>query len=174
MHVAAICYACTLCWLLKTTAEKEVSDWLCTWVWVSGLPYPVWRLWQQTYGLVSIQQRPQVPSCSSTQTQVHALPFMQKEGMMVIICLYTHSVGLAMKLLLQSYLVGRPADSKFGSYLGPKASLYPNSPQISLCKKKIPHHIKISAYIRSTKYRWNQKLIAQFCCTLRDEYFKSN
>jgi hypothetical protein len=40
-------------------------------------------------------------------------------------------------------------------------------PQISLCKKKIPHHIKISAHAWSTKYRWNQKLIAQFCCTLR-------
>jgi hypothetical protein len=32
-------------------------------------------------------------------------------------------------------------------------------PQISLCKKKIPHHIKISANVWSTKYRWNQKLI---------------
>jgi hypothetical protein len=28
---------------------------------------------------------------------------------------------------------------------------YPNSPQISLCKKKIPHHIKISANAWSTK-----------------------
>jgi hypothetical protein len=51
---------------------------------------------------------------------------------------------------------------------------YSNSPQILLCKKKIPHHIKMSAHIWSTKYRWNQKLIAQFCCTLRDEYFKPN
>jgi hypothetical protein len=47
-------------------------------------------------------------------------------------------------------------------------------PQIPLCKKKIPHHIKMSAYIWSTKCRWNQKLIAQFCCTLRDECFKPN
>jgi hypothetical protein len=46
--------------------------------------------------------------------------------------------------------------------------------QISLCKKKISHHIKISAHIWSTKCRLNQKLIAQFCCTLRDEYFKPN
>jgi hypothetical protein len=41
-------------------------------------------------------------------------------------------------------------------------------------KKKIPHHIKISVHIWSTKYRWNQKLIAQFYCTLRDEHFKPN
>jgi hypothetical protein len=47
-------------------------------------------------------------------------------------------------------------------------------PQILLCKKKIPHHIKMSAHIWSTKCRWNQKLITQFYCTLRDEYFKSN
>jgi hypothetical protein len=47
-------------------------------------------------------------------------------------------------------------------------------PQILLCKKKIPHHIKIPANAWSTKCRWNQKLIVQFCCTLRDEYFESN
>jgi hypothetical protein len=47
-------------------------------------------------------------------------------------------------------------------------------PQILLCKKKISHHIKMPAYIWSTKCRWNQKLIAQFCCTLRDEYLKPN
>jgi hypothetical protein len=46
--------------------------------------------------------------------------------------------------------------------------------QISLCKKKIPHHIKILAHAWSTKCRWNQKLIAQFCCTLRDEHFEPN
>jgi hypothetical protein len=43
-----------------------------------------------------------------------------------------------------------------------------NSPQILLCKKKIPYHIKMPAHVWSTKCRWNQKLIAQFCCTLRD------
>jgi hypothetical protein len=43
-----------------------------------------------------------------------------------------------------------------------------------LCKKKIPRHIKMSANAWSTKYWWNQKLIAQFCCTLRDEHFKPN
>jgi hypothetical protein len=47
-------------------------------------------------------------------------------------------------------------------------------PQIPLCKKKIPHHIKMSAHVWSTKCRWNKKLIAQFCCTLRDEYFEPN
>jgi hypothetical protein len=47
-----------------------------------------------------------------------------------------------------------------------------NSPQISLCKKKILCHIKMSANTWSTKCWWNQKLIAQFCCTLRDEHFK--
>jgi hypothetical protein len=41
-------------------------------------------------------------------------------------------------------------------------------------KKKILHHIKMLAHIWSTKCRWNQKLIAQFCCTLRDEHFKPN
>jgi hypothetical protein len=49
---------------------------------------------------------------------------------------------------------------------------YLDSPQISLCKKKIPCHIKISANAWSTKCWWNKKLIAQFCCTLRDEHFK--
>jgi hypothetical protein len=44
--------------------------------------------------------------------------------------------------------------------------------QISLCKKKIPCHIKMSANAWSTKCWWNQKLIAQFCCTLWDEHFK--
>jgi hypothetical protein len=39
-------------------------------------------------------------------------------------------------------------------------------------KKKILRHIKISANAWSTKYWWNQKLIAQFYCTLRDEHFK--
>jgi hypothetical protein len=47
-------------------------------------------------------------------------------------------------------------------------------PQILLCKKEIPHHIKISANAWSTKCRWNHKLIAQFYCTLRDGHFKSN
>jgi hypothetical protein len=50
----------------------------------------------------------------------------------------------------------------------------PNSPLNSTIKKKISHHIKISVNAWSTKCRWNQKLIAQFCCTLRDEYFESN
>jgi hypothetical protein len=30
---------------------------------------------------------------------------------------------------------------------------FSNSPQILLCKKKIPHHIKMLAHIWSTKYR---------------------
>jgi hypothetical protein len=46
--------------------------------------------------------------------------------------------------------------------------------QIPLYKKKISHHIKISVHIYSTKCRWNQKLIARFCCPLRDECFKPN
>jgi hypothetical protein len=45
-------------------------------------------------------------------------------------------------------------------------------PQIVLCKKKILHHIKMSAHPWSTKCRWNQKLIVQFCCILRDEHFE--
>jgi hypothetical protein len=39
-------------------------------------------------------------------------------------------------------------------------------------KKKILRHIKMSVNAWSTKYWWNQKLIVQFCCTLRDEHFK--
>jgi hypothetical protein len=46
--------------------------------------------------------------------------------------------------------------------------------QILLCKKKILHHIKMSAHAWSTTCRWNQKLIAQFSCTLRYESFESN
>jgi hypothetical protein len=62
------------------------------------------------------------------------------------------------------------------SYVKKALALFssPNLPQISLCEKKISHHIKIPAYIWSTKCRWNQKLIAQFGCTLRDERFKPN
>jgi hypothetical protein len=41
-------------------------------------------------------------------------------------------------------------------------------------QKKISHHIKMPAHAWSTKCRWNQKLITQFCCTLRDERFESN
>jgi hypothetical protein len=44
-----------------------------------------------------------------------------------------------------------------------------NSPKISLLKKKISYPIKIPAHIWSTECRWNQKLITQFGCTLRDE-----
>jgi hypothetical protein len=44
----------------------------------------------------------------------------------------------------------------------------------STMQKKDSHHIKMSAHAWSTKWRWNQKLIAQFCCTLRDERFKPN
>jgi hypothetical protein len=43
-----------------------------------------------------------------------------------------------------------------------------------LCKNKIPRHIKIPAHAWSTKCRWNQKLITQFCCTLRDEHYEHN
>jgi hypothetical protein len=43
-----------------------------------------------------------------------------------------------------------------------------------LCKIPILRHIKILAHIWSTKYRRNKKLIAQFCYTLGDEYFKPN
>jgi hypothetical protein len=47
-------------------------------------------------------------------------------------------------------------------------------PPNSLYRISILRHIKISVYIWSTKYRWNKNLIAQFCCTLRDEHFKPN
>ena len=45
---------------------------------------------------------------------------------------------------------------------------------LTLCKKKIPHHIKLAVHAWSTKCRRNQKLIAQFDCTLRDERFEPN
>jgi hypothetical protein len=41
-------------------------------------------------------------------------------------------------------------------------------------KKKIPCHIKLAIHAWSTKCRWNQKLIVQLGCTLRDERFESN
>jgi hypothetical protein len=44
----------------------------------------------------------------------------------------------------------------------------------STIKKEISHHIKMPANAWSTKCRWNQKLIVQFCCTLRDKHFESN
>jgi hypothetical protein len=60
-----------------------------------------------------------------------------------------------------------------GYWLSP--CLVPNSyTQILLCKKKISHHIEMPAHVQSTKYRWNKKIITQFCCTLRDEHFKPN
>jgi hypothetical protein len=40
--------------------------------------------------------------------------------------------------------------------------------------RKIFRHIKISAHAWNTKCRWNQKLIAQFYCTLQDEHFEPN
>ena len=46
--------------------------------------------------------------------------------------------------------------------------------KIALYKKKILRHIKLAVYAWSTKYRRNQKLIAQFTLTLRDESFKPN
>jgi hypothetical protein len=45
---------------------------------------------------------------------------------------------------------------------------------LALCKKKILRHIKLAVHAWSTKCRWNQKLIAQFSCTLRDERFEPN
>jgi hypothetical protein len=44
----------------------------------------------------------------------------------------------------------------------------------ALCKKKILHDIKLMIHAWSTKCRWNQKLIAQFGCNLRDERFEPN
>jgi hypothetical protein len=41
-------------------------------------------------------------------------------------------------------------------------------------EKKILHHIKLTIHVWSTKCRWNQKLIIQLCCTLRDERFEPN
>jgi hypothetical protein len=43
-----------------------------------------------------------------------------------------------------------------------------------LCRISILRHIKMPAHIWSIKYRWNKKLIAQFCCTLRDEHLEPN
>jgi hypothetical protein len=43
-----------------------------------------------------------------------------------------------------------------------------------LCKQKIPRHIKLTIHAWSTKCRWNQKLIVQLGCTLRDERFEPN
>ena len=47
-------------------------------------------------------------------------------------------------------------------------------PTLILCKKKIPRHIKLAVHVWSTKCLRNQKLIAQFGCTLRDERFEPN
>jgi hypothetical protein len=47
-------------------------------------------------------------------------------------------------------------------------------PEFGTMQKKIPHHIKLVVHAWSTKYRWNQKLITQFSCTLRDEHFEPN
>jgi hypothetical protein len=71
---------------------------------------------------------------------------------------------------------GRPAIPIIcsGSFWARALFRYLNSPLNSTIKKKIPHHIKISAHICNIKCKWNQKLITQFCCTLRDEYFKPN
>jgi hypothetical protein len=44
----------------------------------------------------------------------------------------------------------------------------------STMQKKISRHIKLAIYVWSTKCRWNQKLIVQFGCTLRDERFEPN
>ena len=44
----------------------------------------------------------------------------------------------------------------------------------ALCKKKILRHIKLTVHAWSTKCRRNQKLIAQFALTLRDESFEPN
>jgi hypothetical protein len=41
-------------------------------------------------------------------------------------------------------------------------------------KKNIHHHIKLVVHAESTKCRRNQKLIAQFSYTLRDERFEPN
>jgi hypothetical protein len=43
-----------------------------------------------------------------------------------------------------------------------------------LFQKKIPRHIKLAIHVWSNKCRWNQKLIVQFGCTLRDERFEPN
>ena len=45
---------------------------------------------------------------------------------------------------------------------------------LALCKKKIFRHIKLAVHVWSTKCWRNQKLIAQFGCTLRDERFEPN
>jgi hypothetical protein len=42
------------------------------------------------------------------------------------------------------------------------------------CKQKIFRHIKLAIHAWSTKCRWNQKLIVQLGCTLRDERFEPN
>jgi hypothetical protein len=47
-------------------------------------------------------------------------------------------------------------------------------PPNSTMQKEDSHHIKISAHAWSTKCKWNKKLIAYFCCTLRDERFEPN
>jgi len=45
---------------------------------------------------------------------------------------------------------------------------------LALYKKKIFRHIKLAVHTWSTKCRRNQKLIAQFALTLRDESFEPN
>jgi hypothetical protein len=43
-----------------------------------------------------------------------------------------------------------------------------------LCEHKILRHIKLAIHAWSTKCRWNQKLIVQLGCTMRDERFEPN
>ena len=56
----------------------------------------------------------------------------------------------------------------------PAYSLHPlfSSPKMHYAKKN--RHIKLAVYAWSTKCRRNQKLIAQFALTLRDESFEPN
>jgi hypothetical protein len=49
-----------------------------------------------------------------------------------------------------------------------------SSTKKTLCRKKIPRHIKLAIYAWSTKCRWNKKLIVQLGSTLRDERFEPN
>jgi hypothetical protein len=101
-----------------------------------------------------------------------------QRGILVDTCKYVHvfhfCLCMYVNVMLLLWLVVRadvPLQTVFTAWVMFSSSKLLN---LTLCKKKISRHIKLAIHAWSTKYRWNQKLIAQFDCTLRDERFESN
>jgi hypothetical protein len=59
-------------------------------------------------------------------------------------------------------------------WIGQSCAMFSSSKNVLCKKKKIHRHIKLAIHAWSTKCRWNQKLIVQLGCTLRDERFEPN